>query len=307
MGKVGEAVAVGDLMRAATIRLRDAGSESPRLDAELLLGHVLGVGRTTLLAEPEAAVSAGQRGLFEGLIERRASGEPVSYIRGLKEFYGLALSVDKRALIPRPETELLVDLALARISRQLTDAPRPMGGEPLLVWDVGTGSGAISVALAVECRRRGYGAAVRLRATDISAEALALATENAVAHGVADAIDFATADLADVAGGRPADVLVANLPYIPSDVVPHLPSAASFEPMAALDGGPDGLTHIRRLVAQLPVALAAHGVALLEIGADQGAAVTAAANDALPGWTVATHLDLAGRPRVVELARPEGA
>jgi release factor glutamine methyltransferase len=282
--------------------LTDSGSESPRLDAELLLGHVLGVGRATLLAGPELPVSAAQTAAFDALIERRAKGEPVSYIRGLKEFYGLALSVDERALIPRPETETLVELALQRVGSALTGAPRPKGANPLLVWDVGTGSGAIAVALAAECRRRGYGRDVRFLATDISTDALALATENAVGHGVADMIDFAQADLTDLrtADVQRADLVVANLPYIPSGVVPELPIAASFEPRVALDGGPDGLALINRLIEDLPRTLADSGTALLEIGSDHGGAVTALAPD---GWTVATHDDLTGRPRVAEFRR----
>jgi release factor glutamine methyltransferase len=302
---------VAKLLHSAGQQLAAAGSESPRLDAELLLGHVLGVGRATLLAEPEAAVSPDREALFEGLVLRRASGEPVSYIRGLKEFYGLALSVDKRALIPRPETETLVGRALDVIAARLTGAPRSTDARPFLTWDVGTGSGAICVALAVECRRRGYGRDVAFRATDISADALALATENAVAHGIADAIAFAKADLtdlddlADVGTDFPADLLVANLPYIPSAVVPELPVAASYEPSIALDGGPDGLTPIRRLLPQLPAALTATGVALLEIGSDQADAVRLAVATILPGWSVEVFADLGGRPRGVALARAD--
>jgi len=163
-----------------------------------------------LLAGLESGVSPAQEALFDGLIERRASGEPVSYIRGLKEFYGLVFSVDERALIPRPETETLVERALEVIGTRLTGTPRSTDARPFLTWDVGTGSGAICIALAVECRRRGYGREVAFRATDISADAMALATENAVAHGVADVIAFAKADLADLAdiqGADPADLL----------------------------------------------------------------------------------------------------
>jgi HemK-like putative methylase len=161
------------------------------------------------------------------------------------------------------------------------------------------------IALAAASRRRGYSRDVRFRATDLSTDALTLATENAVAHGVADTIEFETADLTDLAGGitDPADFLLANLPYIPSDVIPTLPIAASFEPRGALDGGADGLAIIRRLLAQLPGALAEDGVVLLEIGADQGDALAAAAGEALPGWHVIIHADLAGRPRVAELTR----
>lgn len=296
-------LSVGELLREATQTLRGAGSDTPRLDAELLLGHVLGAGRTTLLAEPAAAVSEPQAAAFRALTARRMSGEPVSYIRGLKEFYGLALSVDRRALIPRPETELLVELGIERVRRMLVEQPRPADSGPLLIWDVGTGSGAIAIALAVECRRRGYATDVRLRATDVSPAALSLALENAAAHAVADVIDFALADLTDLPGAPAVDLLLANLPYIPSATVPELPVAASFEPVAALDGGADGLAVIRRLIGQLPAALAPAGMALLEIGDDQPAALRAAVADTLSGWQMAIHDDLGGQPRAAELQR----
>ena len=298
---------IGKLIQHAAGILRASGSETPRLDAELLLGHVLGVGRSLLLAEPELQVSEPQQRALAGLIERRASGEPVAYIRGLKEFYGLVLSVDRRSLIPRPETELLVDLGLARIAFALTDRPRSATDGPLLVWDVGTGSGAVAVALAVECRRRRYKPDVHLRATDISADAISLATENAVAHGMADSIDLAIADLTALPSVRPADLLLANLPYVPSAVVPVLPVAASFEPVAALDGGPDGLAVIRRLLGELPAALATGGRALLEIGSDQSDAVAAAVAAQLPAWKLSVHDDLDGRPRVAEIEPPADA
>jgi len=294
---------VGSLLRDAGQKLIEAGSESPRLDAELLLGHVLGVERATLLASPESTVSSARAESFEGLIERRARGEPVAYLRGLKEFYGLALSVDERALIPRPETETLVERALVLIAQRLTGTPRPAGTKPLLVWDVGTGSGAIPVALAVECRRRGYGGDVTFRATDISPGALALATENAVAHGVADSIAFALADLVDLPDLEPVDVLTANLPYIRTDDLPQLPVAASYEPSLSLDGGADGLTLVRRLIRELPTIVVPGGVALIEIGSDQADAVAALGP---PGWGVDVHDDLAAWPRVVEFTRAPG-
>lgn len=259
--------------------------------------------RVAVLAAPELPVGADHASLFAELVRRRALGEPVAYIRGIKEFFGLALTVDARALIPRPETELLVEVALERLRALLTARARPVGAPPLLVWDVGTGSGAIPVALAVECRRRGYASEVRFRATDASADGLALAVENAVGHGVADQIEFAVADLADEPGPEPAAVLLANLPYVPSAVVPTLPVAASFEPVSALDGGPDGLDLIRRLLTQLDAVLAADGVAVLEIGAGQADAVREAAAQSLPGWQTTFHDDLAGIPRVAELSR----
>jgi len=292
------------LLRSGAARLAESGSETPRLDAELLLGHVLGVDRATLLGAPEAGVGSEQATVYASEVERSAGGEPVAYIRGFKEFFGLAMAVDRRALIPRPETERLVELALERLSEMLTAAPRDEG-TPLRVWDVGTGSGAIAVALAVESRRRRYEHDLAITATDVSPEALSLAVENAVGHGVADMIQFAQADLTAGHEGDPVDLLLANLPYIPSDIVPGLPVAASFEPVSALDGGADGLDLIRRLMSDLPGVVAATGIALIEIGADQAEAAMAAADELLPGWRAMIRLDLAGRPRVVELARGE--
>jgi len=299
---------VGSLLQAATESLRASGSETARLDAELLLGHVLRIDRTGLLAAPEAQVGADHVASFMQCVARRETGEPVAYIRGIKEFYGLALTVDPRALIPRPETELLVELGIERLRHMLVERPRPIDGQPLVVWDVATGSGAVAIAIAAETRKRGYAADVRLRATDISADALALATENAVSHGVADRIDFAVADLAEPTvfpSDQPPDLLVANLPYIPTDTVPDLPVAASFEPTLALDGGPDGLDIVRRLLTQLPDALGPDGTAFLEIGAAQAEDVREAAAAALPGWEAAMHADLASLPRVVELRRAQ--
>ncbi len=298
-------VTVGGLLRTATEQLRASGSESTRLDAELLLAHVLDVERTTVLAHPEVPVGSGARAAYGAAVERRSAGEPVAYIRGLKEFYGLAFTVDARALIPRPETERVVDLALDRVRRALTAAPRPAGEPPYRLWDVGTGCGAIAIALAVTLARHGYAEAVAITATDRSAEPLALAVENAVAHAVADAIDFAMGDLLAVPDAPTSvDLIVANLPYIPSLDVPGLPIAASFEPVAALDGGPDGLASIRRLLAMLPAALTERGTALLEIGAEQAAAALHAAASALPGWPAEIEADLSGQPRVLVVERP---
>ncbi len=297
---------IRETLEVAVARLRGAGSESPRLDAELLLGHVAGLERTSILAHPEAPLSDGQLERFGALVERRAAGEPVAYIRGVKEFYGLALAVDPRALIPRPETESLVELALARVRGALSAAPRPAGTRPFRVLDVGTGSGAVVVALARTLRRTGYGEAVRFTASDRSQDALALAVENAVSHGVADLIDFRVADLLDPAieVDGPIDLVVANLPYIPSAVLPQLPVAASFEPREALDGGSDGLDLVRRLLEDLPRVLAVGGGALLEIGADQGEAAIAATAERVPGWPATIHPDLAGQPRVLSVERP---
>ena len=226
----------GALLREGADRLAGAGSETPRLDAELLLGHAVGVGRTVVLAHPEAPVGADAANRYRSDIERRAAGEPVAYLRGLKEFYGLAFEVDRRALIPRPETERLVELAEAEVMRRLGAVARAADGLPLRIADVGTGSGAIAVALAVGLRRRRALEAVDILATDISSDALGLAVENAVGHAVADRIRFEVADLLPAAV-MPFEVVLANLPYVRSDALPELPRATSYEPVVALDGG----------------------------------------------------------------------
>ncbi|MGH2406770.1 MAG: peptide chain release factor N(5)-glutamine methyltransferase [Candidatus Limnocylindrales bacterium] len=299
-------VTLREVLEPAVERLRAGGSESARLDAELLLGHALGLERTGVLAHPSAAVGEGQRERFAALLERRLAGEPVAYIRGVKEFYGIAFGVDARALIPRPETETLVEVALARIRATLSRAPRAVGTRPFRVLDVGTGSGAVVVALARTLARAGYLDAVRFTASDRSERALSLAIENAVGHGVADRIDFRVADLLTpaVEVDGPVDLVVANLPYVPTDDLASLPIAASFEPREALDGGSDGLALVRTLLAGLPIVLGTDGAALLEIGADQADAALAAAAALLPGWPSRVHDDLGGEPRVLDVSRP---
>ncbi|MDO8483854.1 MAG: HemK/PrmC family methyltransferase, partial [Candidatus Limnocylindrales bacterium] len=234
------------LLREGLERLRNAGSETPRLDAELLLGDALGVGRTVILAHPEARVGADAAARYRAGVERRTAGEPVAYIRGMKEFYGLAFAVDRRALIPRPETERLVELAEAEVRRRLP-AGSAADEPPIRIVDVGTGSGAIAVALAVTLRRLGALAAVAIVGLDIVEDALGLARENALGHAVGDAIAFERSDLlGDAASAIRSrfDLVLANLPYVRQDALAGLPIAASFEPALALDGGTDGLALI---------------------------------------------------------------
>jgi release factor glutamine methyltransferase len=324
------AVTVRELLEPAVDQLGQAGSPSARLDAELLLAFVLGTDRTGLLAHLEAPISDGQRAAFASVVTRRSSGEPVAYIRGVKEFHGLILHVDQRALIPRPETEQLVDLSLAWATDRLTAGPRPTGSPRLRIRDVGTGSGAIAVALAVALRRRRYEGAVAILASDVSAPALELALENVVSHGVADLVELREADLLDHTSGRVApgpedddfaprhdpgdrtagptqdgavDLLVANLPYIPSGDLRSSPPDLGYEPALALDGGPDGFELLGRLVVGLPAALAGDGVAFLEIGEEQVQAIESAVRS-LPGdWKAVVHADLSGRSRIAEVSR----
>ena len=296
-----------ELLDDGITRLRDAGSESARLDAELLLAFANGVDRTVILAHPDAPVGTGPTEAFHGYLARRAGGEPVAYIRGIKEFHGLAFAVDRRALIPRPETELLVELGLSEVMRRLTGGGRSGSAEPLRVLDVGTGSGAVAVALAVALRTRRVPAdEVEIVALDVSPDALDLARENAVGHAVGDRLRFVTADLVPP-GTLDWDVVLANLPYVRSDVIPTLPVATSFEPTLALDGGPDGLAVIARLLEHLPRALMPDGSALLEIGGDQGEAIVDLVAARLPGWSCTVELDLGGLPRVARVAPPVAA
>jgi release factor glutamine methyltransferase len=305
---------VGELLSGAATRLREAGSESARLDAEVLLADVLRTDRTRLIAHPETPIGDGVGERFEAAIARRATGEPVAYIRGIKEFFGLAFATDARALIPRPETERLVETGREAIMDRLAAAARRRGldpghvAAPIRLADVGTGSGAVAVALAVDLRRHGVivGTDATILATDDSPDALELARENAAGHAAAEGMRFVEADLLPPVlpdDGAALDIVLANLPYVRTAAIDGLPVAASFEPRAALDGGDDGLDVMRRLLGLLPDVLAPDGVALLEIGADQGSAAPEAVAAALPGWAASVETDLAGLPRVLRVSR----
>lgn len=286
-------------------RLRALGFETPRLDTELLLAHAIGVERTAVVAHGDAPVGVDAEAAFRASLDRRAAGEPVAYIRGIKEFHGIALAVDKRALIPRPETEHVVDLVLADVMARLSARAAAGAVEPLRVVDVGTGSGAIAIALAVALRARRVPVdEIAIEAVDVSADALDLARENAVGHAVGDRVTFEVADLLPPSmTARSWDIVAANLPYVRSGAMASLPRPTTFEPAGALDGGPDGLEVIGRLLDALPAALAVDGAAFLEIGADQGDAIVALAAERLPGWACRVETDLAGLPRTAVLRR----
>ena len=277
----------GDARTVATARLRSASDpHTAALDADVLLAHVLGVGKEALYAHPERELSAAEDAGFEALVERRSRGEPVAYLRGFKEFYGLRFRVDPRVLIPRPETEVLVDAARERIA-----------GRPLLVVDVGTGSGAIAVAIAAHEQR------VRVIATDSSRDALVVAQANALANGVADRVELRHGDLFGPITER-VDIVCANLPYLREDTVAEWVderSSLAFEPREAVVAGTDGLDIIRRCVAHLPRVLAPDGAALFECDPPQVAAVTEMLERVdLRTRTVA---DLTGAERVVVAER----
>jgi release factor glutamine methyltransferase len=264
--------------------LGNEGVESPRLDAELLLSHVLGASRATILAWPERRLTPKELTAYRNLVARRAEREPLAYILGQREFFGLDFDIDPRVLIPRPETELLVEHALSR-ARALAAPPH--------IADVGAGSGAIAVALAVHLP----GATVY--ALDGSAGALEVASANAHRHRVGDRVCCLQGNLLEPLRG-PVDLITANLPYVTTAEWEDLPpEIQEYEPRSALDGGPDGLALIGRLLATAGPCLHPDGAILLEIGAGQGVAATALARGSFPSSAVTLHQDYAGLDRLV--------
>ncbi len=261
---------IGFALRRAAAALAQAGLPTARLDAEVLLAHVLGTDRAALVVRSDAALSAPEDERFFSLVDRRAAGEPVAYLTGRQWFRRLELAVDPRVLIPRPETELLVEVGLEL----------PRGAR---VADVGTGSGAVALALADERPD------LRIVGTDISAEALAVARANAARLGLA--VEFRARDLLD---DGPWDAVLANLPYVAEHAPELAPDVARYEPALALYGGADGLELVRRLLTRVG------GVPLvaLETGYDQAAAAAALLRAA--GFAdVERRADLAGYDRVL--------
>ncbi|MGH2462733.1 MAG: peptide chain release factor N(5)-glutamine methyltransferase [Candidatus Limnocylindria bacterium] len=292
--------AAGPVLAEAIERLRLAGSPTPRLDAEILVSHALERDRAWLLAHLDEPMPAGARAELAAWVERRAAGEPIAYIRGFKEWYGLRVATDRRSLVPRPETELLADAAIADIAERMGRDQRP-----ILAWEVGTGSGAVAVVLARRFRSALTLGRLRLVASDVSADAVELAAENLEAHGVESLVTLAVADLLDPVGpaaGKP-DVIVANLPYLRSAEVESGRGSLGWEPATALDGGADGLAVIRHLLARLPQRLAAGGSVMLEMGEDQAEPIRGLVA-ALPGaWAFSTIRDLADHERIVRMER----
>jgi release factor glutamine methyltransferase len=260
-------------------------SDSEPLDASTLLMYVLRVDRAALLTHPERELTPEQAAQYQALIERRAAGVPVPYLTGVRAFYGRDFLVTPDVLIPRPETEHLIESAL-----QWTQTRER---HTLRVVDVGTGSGAIAVTLAAHLP------GARVWAVDISAAALGVARQNAVRHGVADRITFVQGDLLQPLIA--ADLIAANLPYIASDELDTLP-VVKHEPRLALDGGADGLDLIRRLLEQAPRVLALNGLLLIEIAAGQGEHVCKLTESAFPGAQVQIIRDYAGHDRVVQIS-----
>lgn len=286
---------VGHALVAAARRLREARISSPQLDAAVLLGFVLGVNKAWLYAHPTRRLTDFELTRFEDLVRRRMCSEPVAYLVGFKSFYGLDITVDRRVLIPRPETELLVERALAQIQRLVREGQQPR------VADIGTGSGAIAVALAVNAPE------AIVYATDVSPEALDVAAQNFWRYGVGEQVQLLPGPLLDPLP-EPVDILVANLPYVATADLAHLPAQVrDFEPVLALDGGPDGLQVIGQLLRALAepagrAKLCPGGLVYLEIGAEQGEAAEALAQATLPDADVELLADYTGLDRVLLIA-----
>jgi release factor glutamine methyltransferase len=267
---------VGEALEAARDAFEAAGVDTPRLDAEVLLAEATGVDRTRLVAEPDGSVDAPAARRFGAMVRRRVRREPVAYIVGRKGFRRLDLAVDSRALIPRPETELLVEIALELA--------------PDSVLDVGTGSGAVALAIADELPE------AEVVATDTSEDALQLARENAERLGLAHRVAF---ERGTVPPERRFDLIVANLPYVREDELASLqPEITKFEPRQAVVAGGDGLETVAVVAAASSAALTDGGAIALEVGAGQAGQAAELLLD-LGFLQVEGRQDLAGIPRVV--------
>jgi len=281
-------VTVAEALRAAAAQLEPVAG-SGRLDATLLLEYVTGSERVAFLRDGERAVDAGAQRRLDALVARRLTGVPIAYLTGEAGFFGRTFAVDERVLVPRPETEHLVEVALADL--------RGRDARSAAIADIGTGSGAIAIALALELPAAG------VFATDVSADALAVARANAARHGVAQRCTFLHGDLtAPLRRFAPFDCIVANLPYVPTAAIPVAPDPVAHEPRLALDGGPDGLAAYRRLLAELPAIVGPRTAVFLEAAPPTLASLRAEIVAAFPRAAVTVGDDYGGRGRYVTVS-----
>jgi release factor glutamine methyltransferase len=281
---------VAGLLSRAIVELATQGIETPRLDAELLLGHTLGIERTRLYTCLRDVLSPEQEATFWQYIQRRTQREPLQYITDVREFWSLEFKVNRRVLIPRPETEVVVETALRLIPSSAVGIP------PLRILDVGTGSGCIAIALATECPH------AAIWATDVSAEVLSLAHENARCHHVEERIHFLYGNLfAPLVGEEGSfDLIVSNPPYIARSEFNTLPpEVRDWEPRGALDGGNDGLDFYRSLVSEGPRYLRSGGWLIMELGAGQSPTVASLIQEQCDLHDSSCVNDYAGHARVV--------
>jgi release factor glutamine methyltransferase len=277
----------GAALAAARARLAAAGIDGAPLDARVLLCHVLGCGPEALVGWPEAPIGETEARAYAALVERRARHEPVAYLVGHREFWGLSFLVSPATLIPRPDSETLVEAALVG---------SPGAAAPRRILDIGTGTGCLLIALLCE-----FPDAVGV-GLDVVPDALHLAAANAGRLGVSSRVRWCLGEIRD--DEMPFDLVVANLPYIPRGALTALePDVVDYEPASALDGGVDGLDVFRSILPQLPRLLGPGGRALFEIGAGQASAVEEVAQSVAALARVRRWRDLAGLERVVELRR----
>lgn len=282
-------MSVRDALRWGIRALSRKDGDTPRLDAEVLLACILECPRSVVLSRWDDLLSSPQEERYRGLIARRANHEPVAYLVGERAFFDLDLSVDPRVLIPRPESEHLVEAALVWAHDQPVDGLR--------IVDVGTGSGALALAVARHLP------SASVWATDVSHDALMVASANARRYGLEERIMLVCGDLLVSLEGT-FDLVLANLPYIPrEDVACLMPDVVRYEPRVALDGGNGGLELVERLLGQLASRLARPGLALLEIDEGQADTVIAWARRSLPDAKLGVIKDYAGLERVVQLQR----
>jgi len=279
---------VGLALNSARERLDEAGCRSASLDAQVILAYVLGVDRSWLFAHHEYRLNSEQADAYTDLIARRMAHEPVAYLVGKREFYGLDFRVDRRVLIPRPETELLVDAVL--------DIASDLADERVVVADVGTGSGAIALSVAYNCPH------THIYAIDLSDDALEVAHSNIAQIDDRGQVTLAHGDLLTPLPER-VHIIVANLPYISNDMYPQLDAdVRDFEPQLALEAGPEGLDAIHRLLTQATHYLLPDGAVLLEIGYDQGGAVVELAKKIFPhARGISVRQDYHGHDRLVTI------
>ena len=275
--------------------LESAGIPDARLEAEVMVMDVMRMPRQAIFAEQESQVSQQQEEQLAAIVTRRLTREPLAYILNYREFYGVNLLVNQDTLIPRPETETMVEHALFM-------ALMGMESRELVIADVGTGTGAIAVNLAIHLP------AARIYASDAYDATLDVAAYNVRMHNVADRVTLLKGDLLEPLP-EPVDVIVANLPYLPTDRIPTLQPEIQWEPSAALDGGPDGLDHIQRLLTQASTAhgtrggrLKSHGVILLEMDPEQMPEARRMASEAFPAAAITVEPDLGGLDRVLSVS-----
>lgn len=282
--------AIAQVIRAAAATL--GGDSAAELDAEVLMSHALGISRSEVLARGRDRLPPAKVTAFRALLRRRSQGEPLAYIIGRVAFHLIELEVTPDVLVPRPETELLVEWALGRAGK------KSASDRQIVALDVGTGSGAIALALAAAAPT------LTVWATDVSPAALAVARANLERLGLSSRVRLLQADLLPP-GQTMFDIVVANLPYVGTRDPDLDPMVATYEPDIALYSGPDGLSAIGRLLRELPTRLAEGADVGIEIGWRQASAVAALARAAFPRRAVRVRQDLAGRDRLVTVDGPE--